>query len=64
MLKVKVAQASPKLKNVHESQLCPPVVDASASTSQPAPEADPKYPPIQKAAPQQRDVPNIDVFKM
>jgi ATP-binding protein involved in chromosome partitioning len=36
----------------------PPVVDASASpTNEKAPEADPNNPPIEKAAPQQRDVP-------
>ncbi|KGT48376.1 iron-sulfur cluster carrier protein ApbC [Acinetobacter sp. HR7] len=34
----------------------PPVVDASGKTAQAA-EADPNNPPIQKAAPQQRDVP-------
>ncbi|WP_347455933.1 iron-sulfur cluster carrier protein ApbC [Acinetobacter sp. ANC 7454] len=34
----------------------PPVVDASGNTAQAA-EADPNNPPIQKAAPQQRDVP-------
>ena len=35
----------------------PPVVDASAKPQSVAPEVDPNNPPIQKAAPQQRDVP-------
>ena len=39
-----------------KSQL-PPVVDASAKTPEAAAEVDPNNPPIQKAAPQQRDVP-------
>ncbi|MCL6244863.1 MULTISPECIES: iron-sulfur cluster carrier protein ApbC [Acinetobacter] len=39
-----------------KSQL-PPVVDASAKTPEAPAEVDPNNPPIQKAAPQQRDVP-------
>ncbi|WP_180162502.1 iron-sulfur cluster carrier protein ApbC [Acinetobacter sp. YH12069] len=39
-----------------KSQL-PPVVDASAKTPEVPAEVDPNNPPIQKAAPQQRDVP-------
>ncbi|WP_180078185.1 iron-sulfur cluster carrier protein ApbC [Acinetobacter sp. YH12251] len=39
-----------------KSQL-PPVVDASAKTPEAPAEVDPNDPPIQKAAPQQRDVP-------
>ncbi|WP_180111816.1 MULTISPECIES: iron-sulfur cluster carrier protein ApbC [unclassified Acinetobacter] len=39
-----------------KSQL-PPVVDASAETPEAPAEVDPNNPPIQKAAPQQRDVP-------
>ena len=49
--------SQPEAQNTAPKSILPPVVDASASTSQSAPEADPNNPPIQKAAPQQRDVP-------
>ncbi|RKG52672.1 iron-sulfur cluster carrier protein ApbC [Acinetobacter cumulans] len=49
--------SQPEVQNTVPKSTLPPVVDASASTSQSAPEADPNNPPIQKAAPQQRDVP-------
>ena len=48
--------SQPKEEKTH----LPPVVDASAATASekaPAPEVDPNNPPIEKAAPQQRDVP-------
>lgn len=46
----KTEQAAPK-------NSLPPVVDASAAPAPKAEEIDPNNPPIQKAAPQQRDVP-------
>ncbi|WP_174493142.1 iron-sulfur cluster carrier protein ApbC [Acinetobacter sp. Marseille-Q1623] len=46
---------SSKPQTQNQSQKLPPVVDASAP--QPQAENDPNNPPIQKAAPQQRDVP-------
>ncbi|NWK74777.1 iron-sulfur cluster carrier protein ApbC [Acinetobacter sp. SwsAc6] len=49
--------SQPEAQNTAPKSILPPVLDASASTSQSAPEADPNNPPIQKAAPQQRDVP-------
>ena len=49
--------SQPEAQNTAPKSTLPPVVDASASTSQSAPEADQNNPPIQKAAPQQRDVP-------
>ncbi|UUS61486.1 MULTISPECIES: iron-sulfur cluster carrier protein ApbC [unclassified Acinetobacter] len=45
-----------------KSQL-PPVVDASAKTPEAPAEVDPNNPPIQKAAPQQRDVPKHQRIK-
>ena len=44
-------------QNQNQSQKLPPVVDASAPQPQAETETDPNNPPIQKAAPQQRDVP-------
>ncbi|WP_347456570.1 iron-sulfur cluster carrier protein ApbC [Acinetobacter thermotolerans] len=47
---------SSQTENAAPKSNLPPVVDASGNTAQAA-EADPNNPPIQKAAPQQRDVP-------
>jgi ATP-binding protein involved in chromosome partitioning len=46
-----------KAENTAPKNNLPPVVDASASAPEQPAEADPNNPPIQKAAPQQRDVP-------
>ena len=48
--------SQPKADATQKSNL-PPVVDASATAAQKVEETDPNNPPIQKAAPQQRDVP-------
>ena len=49
--------SQPKAENAAPKSNLPPVVDASASAPEQPAEADPNNPPIQKAAPQQRDVP-------
>lgn len=53
-----LAAATPAQDNQSEKSSLPPVVDASAQVSpNTAPDNDPNNPPIEKAAPQQRDVP-------
>lgn len=50
--------SQPKAENAAPKSHLPPVMDAAASAPEPQAEAaDPNNPPIQKAAPQQRDVP-------
>ena len=49
--------SQPKAENAAPKSNLPPVVDASAKAPEQPAEADPNNPPIQKAAPQQRDVP-------
>ena len=49
--------SQPKAENAAPESNLPPVVDASAKAPEQPAEADPNNPPIQKAAPQQRDVP-------
>ncbi|EXB71754.1 MULTISPECIES: iron-sulfur cluster carrier protein ApbC [Acinetobacter] len=53
-----LAAATPAQDSQSEKSSLPPVVDASAQVSpNTAPDNDPNNPPIEKAAPQQRDVP-------
>ncbi len=53
-----LAAAAPAQDSQSEKNSLPPVVDASAQVSpNTAPDNDPNNPPIEKAAPQQRDVP-------
>lgn len=53
-----LAAATPVQDSQSEKSSLPPVVDASAQVSpNTAPDNDPNNPPIEKAAPQQRDVP-------
>ena len=47
--------SKPKVQTQAEPSKLPPVMDASAKAEE-APETDPNNPPIQKAAPQQRDI--------
>ncbi len=47
--------SKPKVQTQAEPSKLPPVMDASAKVEE-APETDPNNPPIQKAAPQQRDI--------
>lgn len=49
--------SQPKAENTAPKNNLPPVVDTAASAPEQPAEADPNNPPIQKAAPQQRDVP-------
>lgn len=49
--------SQPKTESAAPKNSLPPVVDASAAPVQKAEDTDPNNPPIQKAAPQQRDVP-------
>ncbi|CAM4074159.1 iron-sulfur cluster carrier protein ApbC [Acinetobacter pragensis] len=49
--------SQPKAQSAALKNSLPPVVDASAAPVQKAEDTDPNNPPIQKAAPQQRDVP-------